>query len=211
MLMFAFGMSALAQGNPGGGAPPNSTPVFVHIFIAKEWQGLTTPPPGANSVQIQANASWIDASGQQQSSTAVCSYNASNVLQCSYVTTVEVEDGNGNLISLSGTGLVVEYNRPYTVTESGVPAGWQSQAGIGQFTAAYNEYCDFSFEDGDPTDPDDDCRHTVVNAPPPTPTSTPTNTPTNTPTPVTPTNTPTNTPTPVTPTNTPTNTPTPVT
>jgi len=157
LLLFALLLffSATTRAQQG----PPSTPDFVHIFFDKEWVGSAGPPAGSGNFQITAAANWIDGNGSPQSSTATCQYVGAN-LTCNYQTTVVYQG-----VPLSGTGLVVAYGQSYTVSESGLPAGWQPAAGIGTFTAAYGEYCNFSFEEGPPTNPDDDCEHVVVNIP----------------------------------------------
>ncbi|WP_333888734.1 hypothetical protein, partial [Caldilinea sp.] len=152
-LLLLFGATVSAQQNPP------ATPEFVHIFLDKEWVGRTGPPAGVGNFQITATANWIDGNGNPQSSTATCQYIGAN-LTCNYQTTVVYQG-----VPLSGTGLVVAYGQAYTVSESGLPAGWQPAAGVGTFTAAYGQYCNFAFEEGPPTNPDDDCRHVVVNIP----------------------------------------------
>ncbi len=148
-----LGATASAQQGP--------TPPYVHVYLDKVWANSQGLPSGLQNFTI--TGTWSAGPGGP-SSTAVCQY-VSNVLNCTYSSTITDPNYPGGF---DGIGLVVPYGQQYTISESGLPAGWQAQTGIGSFTAAFNQYCDFSYEDGAPTDPDDDCLHTIVNAQTPT-------------------------------------------
>ena len=153
LLSLLLGATASAQQGP--------TPTYVHVYLDKEWANSQSLPPGLQNFTI--TGSW-SAGPSGPTSTAVCQY-ANGALDCTYTSTLTDPNYPGGF---NGIGLVVPYGLQYEISESGLPTGWQSQAGIGAFTAGFNQYCDFSYENGNSTTPDDDCLHLVVNAQTPT-------------------------------------------
>ncbi|MFP4438636.1 MAG: choice-of-anchor A family protein, partial [Chloroflexaceae bacterium] len=128
-------------------ASKNGVPCSYHVFVEKEWYdvdgNLMDAPPAELSTDYAITV-------EGDLGTGTCSYPAgSDSLECTY--------DNTQPPALDNKGLWVPFGEAYTVTETGLPDGWEAVAGVGEFTAG-DGYCETG-RDGVTKY----CTHTVEN------------------------------------------------
>jgi len=67
---------------------------------------------------------------------ATCTYISASTLSCTYDNRM-----TGSRHALDNDGLWAPVGTPYTVTETGLPAGWTGYLGVGTFTSYIGGYC----------------------------------------------------------------------
>jgi len=156
----SFSGSTLVWTLKGGGqsnsamASADSSPCSQHVYIEKEWydmEGLKLSGPPADLPDSYA------ITAQSSLGTATCTYPAgSSTLSCTYS-----NRKSGSRPALDDNGLWAPVGTTYTVTETGLPAGWVNFAGTGTFTSNVGGYC-VNGRDGLAKN----CTHAVKNSPP---------------------------------------------
>ena len=127
-------------------ASSGSVPCSNHVFLDKVWYDATGSPLDAPPVNVDD----FEITAESELGTATCTYpSGSTELVCVY--------DNQQPPALDNNGLWVPLGTPYTVTESGLPAGWTLGDGVGTYLVS-DGYCEPGVEGHAKY-----CLHTVEN------------------------------------------------